>query len=388
MTNLVACPKCLSTQITAGKRGYNSKSLVKGAAVGLLVPAMGAGVALGGLKGSNQVVCTCLKCGHQWPAGAGAAATTVSAPTDPETYSKTGTAPVLGWETHRKRLSYETAWRQEVRSCSAPSRSVERDKPSATEIAILQPKEQSARPEPQRKSLFIAYILLLTLGVFGAHKFYLRKWFQGFLFLTTVTVAGSMAPRPGEEIEPSLPLLPFLLSGGLVIFVIMDIFLLPSQVRAVNGTTLPTNQRPTPIPTNATTKEVDFEEAIHWVQSMAERGDSHAQRLLACRYEFGHGIPKNCAEAEKWYFRSARQGNADAFFSLGLMAARGAVAPQDFVQAHTFFNLASAIYASTEQSDRDTAAKNRDRAMAFMTPSQVAEAQQAAKEWWDSFHLL
>lgn len=39
------CPKCLSTSVSANRRGY---SLVWG------------------FVGSNKVICTCLKCGHRW----------------------------------------------------------------------------------------------------------------------------------------------------------------------------------------------------------------------------------------------------------------------------------------------------------------------------------
>lgn len=37
-------------------------------------------------------------------------------------------------------------------------------------------------PRRPRKSLLIAYLLWLTLGVFGAHRFYLGKWFTGLIY--------------------------------------------------------------------------------------------------------------------------------------------------------------------------------------------------------------
>ncbi|MFQ5564708.1 MAG: sel1 repeat family protein, partial [Parvularculaceae bacterium] len=52
--------------------------------------------------------------------------------------------------------------------------------------------------------------------------------------------------------------------------------------------------------------------------------------------------------------------------------------PQDFVEAHKWFNLA----ASRASGDiRETAAKNRDIMAAKMTPEQIAEAQKQAREW-------
>lgn len=56
----VCCPRCGSTQLTANKKGFG---LGKAAAGGLLLGPVGL---LGGFLGSNKVIITCLKCGHQW----------------------------------------------------------------------------------------------------------------------------------------------------------------------------------------------------------------------------------------------------------------------------------------------------------------------------------
>ena len=58
--DLISCPRCGSTQLTANKKGFG---LGKAAAGGLLLGPVGL---LGGFLGSNKVVITCLKCGHQW----------------------------------------------------------------------------------------------------------------------------------------------------------------------------------------------------------------------------------------------------------------------------------------------------------------------------------
>lgn len=44
----VYCPKCLSTSVSANRRGYSI---------------------VWGFIGSRKVVCTCLKCGHRWKPG-------------------------------------------------------------------------------------------------------------------------------------------------------------------------------------------------------------------------------------------------------------------------------------------------------------------------------
>jgi tellurium resistance protein TerD len=61
--NSVKCPRCGSTQISSGNKGFG---LGKAAAGGLLLGPVGL---LGGLVGSKKIMVTCLKCGHKWEAG-------------------------------------------------------------------------------------------------------------------------------------------------------------------------------------------------------------------------------------------------------------------------------------------------------------------------------
>ncbi len=56
--------------------------------------------------------------------------------------------------------------------------------------------------------------------------------------------------------------------------------------------------------------------------------------------------------------------------------------PQDYVQAHMWFNLSA---AGPPDEYRDDAARNRDRVAKFMTPAQIAEAQRLAREWMAAF---
>ncbi len=53
--------------------------------------------------------------------------------------------------------------------------------------------------------------------------------------------------------------------------------------------------------------------------------------------------------------------------------------PQDYVQAHKWYNLAAAT--STDKINREQAVTNRDFMAGKMTPAQVAEAQKLALEW-------
>lgn len=60
---IVYCPKCLSTSLSANKKGFGvGKGIIGGAAFGP------AGLLVGAL-GASQVNVTCLACGHQFKAG-------------------------------------------------------------------------------------------------------------------------------------------------------------------------------------------------------------------------------------------------------------------------------------------------------------------------------
>ncbi len=69
---------------------------------------------------------------------------------------------------------------------------------------------------------------------------------------------------------------------------------------------------------------------------------------------------------------------AEGQFNLGAMYAEGLGVPQDYAQAHMWFNLAA---SSPPGEDRDNAVKNRDILAKRMTPAQISEAQKLAREW-------
>jgi TPR repeat protein len=99
-----------------------------------------------------------------------------------------------------------------------------------------------------------------------------------------------------------------------------------------------------------------------------------AQFILGAVYTSGEGVPRNYAEALKWYRLAADQNFAEAQFNLGLMYAQGGVVPPDNVLAHMWLNLSAA--QGLKQAET-----SRDRVQRLMTPAQIAEAQKLAREW-------
>ncbi len=58
--NTVRCPKCGSTSISAGRRGFSVGRALLG---GMIAPGVGV---VAGAAGSNKMIVTCLNCGHSW----------------------------------------------------------------------------------------------------------------------------------------------------------------------------------------------------------------------------------------------------------------------------------------------------------------------------------
>ncbi len=61
------------------------------------------------------------------------------------------------------------------------------------------------------------------------------------------------------------------------------------------------------------------------------------------------------------------------------MYGEGQGVPQDYVQAHMWYNLAASKHPLGEV--RNKAVKTRDILAEKMTPAQIAEAQKLAREW-------
>ncbi len=75
----------------------------------------------------------------------------------------------------------------------------------------------------------------------------------------------------------------------------------------------------------------------------------------------------------------AEEGDAYAQHNLGITYSNGQGVPQDYAEAHMWFNLAASIFPPGE--DRDKAVNNRDIVAEGMTPAQISEAEKLAREW-------
>jgi len=118
----------------------------------------------------------------------------------------------------------------------------------------------------------------------------------------------------------------------------------------------------------------DFAKALEIWGPLAENGDAVAQYSLGKLLENGGvGVPRDLAEAAKWYQRSASQGIAAAQNNLGLMYAQGRGVPQDVVLAVKFWRDAAA---------KDHVVAKFNLALAYFRGEGVAEDRVEARRWF------
>lgn len=84
-----------------------------------------------------------------------------------------------------------------------------------------------------------------------------------------------------------------------------------------------------------------IEEGIPMLRKAAEHSNGDAQSYLAKCYEEGVGVPKNDAEALKWYKRAAEQQNAEGLYHLALRYRDGNGVPKDEKEAFYLMRVAA-----------------------------------------------
>ncbi len=80
---------------------------------------------------------------------------------------------------------------------------------------------------------------------------------------------------------------------------------------------------------------------IDLLLSCARDGDAQAQTSLGIMYDNGEGAPEDDAEAVRWYRLAAEQGHVLAQSNLGLMYDKGEGVPKDDAEAVRWYRLAA-----------------------------------------------
>ena len=105
----------------------------------------------------------------------------------------------------------------------------------------------------------------------------------------------------------------------------------------------------------------------------AEQGDADAQSNLGKMYANGDGVPKDSAEAVKWFRKSAEQGYAAAQHNLGVMYYNGTGVIKNPAQAHAWWSIAGS--RGFKEAKKNLVSLEKE-----MTAEQKAEAMKLARE--------
>ena len=96
-------------------------------------------------------------------------------------------------------------------------------------------------------------------------------------------------------------------------------------------------------------KKGDYKTASSIFKPLAERGDVGAQFTLGEMHSRGQGVPKNDADALKWYRMAADQGHAGAQNNVGISYTLGKGVPKDFVLAYMWYDIATSNYTEAKE---------------------------------------
>ncbi len=120
----------------------------------------------------------------------------------------------------------------------------------------------------------------------------------------------------------------------------------------------------------------DYSEVLSRALESAKRGDSDAQFRLGILHGLGLGCEQNYSQAVKWYERAAQAGHAGAQSNLGFMYGTGRGVPQDYVHAYAWYALAAAT-------GEKVARVNRETVRTAMAGDQLERAQTLAADWFE-----
>jgi TPR repeat protein len=112
----------------------------------------------------------------------------------------------------------------------------------------------------------------------------------------------------------------------------------------------------------------DYAEALRWYRLAAEQDFSKAQANLGVMYGEGQGVTRDYTLAAEWFLKAAEKGNTLAQHNLGLLYGRGQGVKQDYAEAFVWESLAAT-------SGHEDAIKNRDALKTRLSDKELAAAQ-------------
>ena len=121
----------------------------------------------------------------------------------------------------------------------------------------------------------------------------------------------------------------------------------------------------------------DDAEAVKWWKLSADQSYAFAQAYLGDSYRKGEGVSQDYTEAYRWYSLAAEQGLSFAQINLGIRYYKGEGITQNMQMAHMWFAIAST-------NGFEQAGEYRDSLSALMTNVEITESQEMARECMSS----
>ena len=124
----------------------------------------------------------------------------------------------------------------------------------------------------------------------------------------------------------------------------------------------------------------DFPKALAEFQALADQGNVEGQYFLGLFYHNAFGVKRDQAEAAKWFLKAAQQGDARSQYYAGIMYAAGQGVAKDLPMADMWLTLSA---ANPKSSYRDSLYTREEisKIEKKMTPEQIAQAKELAKNW-------
>ena len=122
--------------------------------------------------------------------------------------------------------------------------------------------------------------------------------------------------------------------------------------------------------------EKDSAEAIKWFSKAADQGQGESQHSLGLRYLWGDGVDKEPDKAAAWFTAAANQGIPDSATWLADMYWTGNGVAADPVEAYKWMLLSGDKFSINHRNGVTI-----EQFAAQLTPSQLTEAQQRAKNF-------
>jgi TPR repeat protein len=85
----------------------------------------------------------------------------------------------------------------------------------------------------------------------------------------------------------------------------------------------------------------DYAEAVRWFRRAADQGDAKGEYGLGFMYDYGQGVPRDYAQALDWYGNAAAQSDAKAQEALGSMYYYGRGVQKDSAEALVWYRKAA-----------------------------------------------